>query len=310
MDGYSLTNRLRNVLNESTYSTFLDDRSSYEYIYEAAKKFSQRVKNITSTDTITTVANQTNYDLNSDFNNLYFRNDRNEFVIKYTNSANNVYWIPFRNYDAIKQAQNTTAVSIPTNFSITDKQTLSAPISGVASSNGTKSNGECTLTATASNFTGVVVGDEVHNTTDVSNGIVISANSTTVLTTVLFGGTNGQWAANDAFVVVPQALKQLVLDPPPSASGDTISIEYLYEPAPVYSPYRTYRIDPQYEAGLVYYAAWLYKFRDREPDMADRWFKAWDEMCRRAVKEANRQMNRNQFKVNMMKRSFRDRSYR
>jgi hypothetical protein len=310
MDGYSLTNRLRNVLNESQYGTFIDSRSSYEYIYEAAKKFAQRVKNITSTDTITTVANQTNYDLNSDFNNLYFRNDRNEFVIKYTDSSNNVYWPAFRNYDAIKHANNSTAMAIPSNFSITDKQTLTDPVSGVASANGTVANGECVLTATASNFVNVVVGDEVHNTTDLSNGIVIIKTSNTVLTTALFGGTAGQWAANDAFVIVPQALKQLVLDPAPSASGDTISIEYLYEPAPVYSPYRTYRIDAQYEAGIVYYAAWLYKFRDREPDMADRWYKAWDEMCRRAVKEANKQLGRNKFSVNFIRRSYRDHSYR
>jgi hypothetical protein len=312
MNGESLTFQLNNLLSEISGSQWVNQRTSYSYLYEGARKFAARVKSLTANDTIYTVANQTAYDLNSDFANLYFRDSRNNLVIKYADSSNNVTWIPYRNYDAIQQADNTEPGDVA-NFSISDQKTLNDRITGTASaSNSVSSLFESTLNG--SGFGTATVGDDVNNLTSGARGIIIEKVSNSALVTALFDSSGATdtlgWTSGDAYVIVPQGLKQLILDPPPSASSDVITIEYLQEPPPVYSPYRTYRFDQQYEMAIVYYAAWLYKYRDGKMDQGDRWFKSWDTMCRNATKEANKQLGRNTFRVNMMKRSFRDRSWR
>jgi hypothetical protein len=312
VNGESLKYHVRNVLEESSTSGFLDTRSTYQYIYEAARVFARRTKTLTATTSISTTANTTRYDLPTDFANLYFRNDRNEFVVKYTTSANSVEWLPFRQYDAMYESNNTTAVAVPDTFSINDEQSLKSRITGTASANGAASYEEAVLTDTSNStqFANANIGDNVTNSNDSSNGIIIAKTSNTALVTVLFGGTANAWAANDAYTITPQSVKQLVIDPPPSASGDTVLVPYLQEPTPVFSSYRTYRIDDQYEMALAYYAAWLYKYRDRTPDQGDKWFAIFDDAIRKAVKEANKQLGRNTFRVNLRKRSYRDRSYR
>jgi len=312
MNGESLKYKLGEVLRESANSSFWDSRSSYDYLYEAAKKFASRTKTLSATWSANTVANQTNYDLPWDFGNLFFRNSQNQFVLKHTDSSNNVSWLPFRNYENIRQANNVDSVTNPSCFSIVDNANVSSMITGTASANGANSLGECTLTdsSNASQFANANVGDDVHNTTDGSNGVVIVKTSNTALVTALFGGTNNAWAANDVYVVVPQGLKQVIIDPPSSVSNSVLSMEYIQIPTPVYSPYRTYRFDSQYEMAIVFYAAWLYKYKDDNPDAGNAWFKAWDEACRRAVKESNKQLGRVDFRVNLIRRSTGARSYR
>ena len=312
MDGESLSFQLSNLLSEINGSSWLNQRTTYSYLYEGAKKFAARVKSLTANDTIYTVSGQQGYPLNSDFANLYFRDSRNNLVIKYTDSSNNVTWVPYRNYDAIRQANNTTPGMV-SNFSITDQKALNDRMTGSATSTNAVS-GLYESVLNGIGFANATVGDDVHNLTSGARGIVIEKTSNSVMTTALFDATGASdtlgWALSDNYVVVPQGLKQLVLDPVPAASGDVITIEYLQEPPPVYSPYRTYRFDQQYEMAICYYAAWLYKYRDSKLDQGDKWFKSWDEMCRRAVKEANKQLGRNTFRVNLIKRTFRDRSWR
>lgn len=309
MDGGSLIYKLRNLLRETSTSSFLDTRTSYDYIYEAVKKFGARVKCLTATQSITTVANQSSYDLNADFQNLYFRNDRSDHVIKYTNASNEVYWIPYRGYEYSAQANNTTSIEVPSTFAITDNQTITDRVTGNATANGTLTFEESALTC-ANSFANVCVGDSIHNSNDSSHGLVVSKTSNSVLVTTLFGGTSNAWTVNDIFIIVPQGRKKIVVDPPTLTANETITIEYLQVPPPVYSSYRTYRIDSQYEMAIVYYAAWLYKYRDIAYDEGDRWYKAWDEACRRAIKEANRQLGRGDFRVNLTRKSLGDRSFR
>ena len=313
MNGESLVLNLNKLILESSSSSFIDLRTSYAYIYEAARELARRTKTLTSTTSIETVISQRTYDLPSDFTNLYFRDDRNRFIIKYTTTLTGAnYWIPFRQYDAMYESDNDSNVAVPDTFSITDEQTLKSRITGTASAAGAEALGECTITDTSSStkFATVGVGDNVSNITDGSSGLVIEKTSDTALVTAMFGGTTDEWTSGDSYVIVPQTCKQIVIDPPPSAVDDVIYIPYLQEPPPVFSPYRTYRIDDQYEFALSYYAAWMYKYRDSKPDYGDRWYKLFDDKVRKATKEANKMLGRNTFRVNLRKTSFGDRSMR
>jgi hypothetical protein len=310
MDGKSLTNGLAALLNETiSSSSFLESRVSYDYLYEAALEFVRRTRVLTATQSITTVADQTNYDLNADYLMPYLRDSDNRYIVK-INDGSNDYFIPFRDYESVTYANNSTPVTIPSNYSIIDKSTLTDRIIGTTTSTGSLSNSETTCTDSAAPFTNVKVGDEIHNTTDGSDGIVIAVTSTSALVTALFGGTNNYWTSGDSYVIVPQGKKQLVLDPPPSTSGYTVTLKYVQKPDPVYSPYRTYRFDRQYEPALIKYAAWLYKYRDSTPSFGDAFYKFWDSQVRMAAKTEQKSFDKPSMRVNFMKRSYQHRSFR
>jgi len=309
MDGKTLTEGLAQLLLEdSSTSSFLDSKTSYDAIYNAAVEFCRRTQIYKSSQTITTVADQAAYDLNPDFLSLYLKNDRNEFALKlYDGSAYN--WIKFRDYDGIYLANETESVALPYNFAIRTKETLYTTLTGTATSAGALSNGEATLTDSAAPFTDVKVGDFVHNTTDGAHGIVISVTSTSALVTAMFGGTENDWDSSDAYIVMSQGRKQLYLDPPPSTAGYSVYIPYVQKPEPVYSLYRAYRLDRQYQMAIIMYAAWLYKMRDGKADYANRYYQYFDSECRKAAKTENLNQGRPNLRVNMMKRSLGSRSY-
>ena len=310
MDGRSLTNGLAQLINETVSSSdFLDSRSSYDFLYEAACEFCRRTRVLTATQTITTVANQSGYDLNPDFLSFYLRNSQNQYVIKHNDGTSDNF-VYFRDYEANLYSNQTTAVPYPSSYSIIDTPTLTTRITGTVTSAGVSSNGECTLTDSAAPFSAVCVGDDVHNTTDSSDGLVIGITSTSAIVTALFGGTDNDWDSSDAYVIVPQGRKQLILDSPPSVSGHTITLQYVQKPLPVYSPFATYRFDRQYEPALVKYAAWLYKYKDSEPNFGDAFFKYWDMQCRMANKTERKSFDNLSMRVNFNKRSYGDRSYR
>jgi hypothetical protein len=308
MDGKTMLYQLRNLLQEGSTSTFLDTRTSYDLLYEAACTFVSDVKLLTTTQDITTVASTYQYNINGNFLCLYMKNDSNEYVVKYYD-ASNYYWPTYRDYPFVVQANNTTDQSVPDNFSIVDRSLISN-VTGAATSNGTSSGGLCTLTDSAAPFSNVLSGDIVHNTTDGSDGVVTSVTSTSAVVTALFGGTNDYWTSADAYVVVPQFRRQLYIDPPSLTAGHTITLPYVPRPEPVYSDYGRYRIPDTYLPAVVKYAAWLYKYRDREPNFGDAWYKHWDMQLRKAKMNENRTPNRSSFTVNMRKRTFGDRSMR
>lgn len=302
MDGHSLKRKLREILQEGSTSTFLNDRDSYDYIYAAVLEFVQRTRCITSTQSITTVASQTNYTLSSDFMELYLTDNQNRRYVKYNNGSNDTF-IYERDRAGVVFANNTTAVTVPNNFYIRDVQSLTARLTGTATSTGAITNNETTLTDTAADFTNVVVGDEIHNTTDDSHGVVLVKTSTTALVTALFDGTNNKWTSADAYLIVPQGRLELVLDPPPSTAGHTITVNYIQRPEPVYSNFRNYKIKPEYDLAIIFYAAWLYKYRDKEPSYGDTFYKYFDDKVRRAGHVINSTLNRREFTVNMIKRA-------
>lgn len=304
MDGFSIVRKLRNLISEGSDSGWLDVKTSYDYIYEAIIATVGRVNLLTTTDTLTTVASTTSYTLNYNFLKLYMTDNRNRYFVKYYDGTS-TYFIYHKPYDEIYLANNTTAVTIPSSFSIMDATPL-ARITGSATSTAAQSNGESTLTSTTSDFTNAEPGDLIHNTTDASHGVIISKTSSTVLITALYDGTNNYWTSADAYIIVPAHRYKLILDPPPSTASHIVTVPYIFKPDPVYSAtiltgYRGYPIPDEYEAGIIKYAAWLYKYRDREPQYGDAFYKYWDDDLRRKAKMSNDALRRKGYRVNFIR---------
>jgi hypothetical protein len=311
MDGRMMLYQLRQLLQESDSSSFLDDRTSYDYLYEAACELVSALKLGTASQTITTTATTSLYDLNADYLCLYVKNDFNDYVIKYYDGSG-YYWPSFRDEAFIFQENSTSDSSIPNNFSIVDESTVPVNETGTATADGATTNGECTLTDAAGGFVvaGVSAGDQIHNTTDLSDGVVLSVTDATHLQVALFGGTANDWTSADAYTLIPQTRRQLFLDPPSLTAGHVITIKYVPKPSPVYSDFRTYRVPSHYLPAIVKYAAWLYKYRDREPNFGDAWYKYWEMQLRKYHANENRSPAKQKWTVNMTKRTLRDRSMR
>ena len=319
-DGWTLIRNLRQLLSESTTATWPDVRTSYDFLYQAAIKTADRLTLGVTTQTITTVADQANYALDADFLRLYLTNEQGNYFIKYTDASANVYFIYMDSYDSIILANNTTSVAVPWTFTIREKAPATQ-IAGAATATAAtfthgytifgQSLGEATLTYATGGFTAYVnVGDIVHNTTDGSHGLVIASSLDTAVLCALFDGTNNYFTNADAFVINPQARFELYLDPPPLTAAETITVYYVQKPAPVYSAYRRYNLLSGHTDALVAYAAWLYKYRDREPNMGDPFYKIWDEATRnlyRTVKNVKREKG---YRVNLNVKANRSYSYR
>jgi len=303
MDGATLTRELTGLLGESSGSSYLDSKSTYDYLYEAAVVTVQRTDCLTGTQTITTVAEQRDYYLDADFMKLYLTDSQNRMFIKYNNGSADSFIYPIT-YDSIILGDNDTSQSIPSSFTVRDATPI-ATVSSTVTSDGAASGGVCTLTDTASNFTTlkVSVGDFVNNVSDVSHGVVVAITSATALVTALFAGSNNDWTSGDSYHIHPQGRFYLTLDPPPSTSSHTITVYYVKKPAPVYSSYYSYKLPMSYKSALVQYAAWLYKYRDREPNYGDAWFKYWDLNVRRIGREMNAARMTKSFRVNFIKRA-------
>lgn len=304
MDGKTAIYQLADLLQEGTTSTFMENKLSYDVIYEAVCALNQELKLMTATQDITTVASTRTYDINANFLCLDVSNDDNEYVVKYYDTSS-YYWIKYREQNSCYQDNNTSDQSIPNYFSIVDESSLPSNITGTATSDGSSSGGECTLTDSTAPFTSATVqaGDLIHNTTDGSYGVVMEYLTTSTLKTALFGGTNNDWTSSDAYVLVPQSRRQLYIDPPSETAGHTITLKYICKPDPVYSSYRSYRIPSHYMPAVIKYAAWLYKYRDREPNFGDAWFKFWDTQLRKYKANENRLPDKHRFRVNFKRNS-------
>lgn len=289
------------LLNESGASGLLDTRSSYTYINQAATEIVSRALCLGTTQSISTVANQSTYNLNADFLKLYLMTKSKEFYIKYNDGSTDSF-IKWGDYENIIWQNNTTSVPIPSRFSIIDNPTLSASLSGTCTTLGALTNNESVLTDSAANFTNVSAGDIIHNTTDGSDGVVLANTSNTVLATALFGGTTNRWNVSDAYTIQPQGRLQLVLDQPPSNTGNTITVYYQQRPNPVYADLRTFRFNTQYFPPLIKYAAFLYKYKDRAPNFGDHLYILFDKEVRAISSNINFALNRTTFGLNYKKR--------
>jgi hypothetical protein len=300
-----MTRRVQLALDEETGSDFLDEKTVYDYLNEGALEVTRNTNALATTQSITTVAEQTGYTLNANFLHLYLKDSSRQFFLKYNDGTTN-HFIPWAPYEDLVYQNQTTSVTVPDRFSITNDPTADSQVTGTETSGGTlsSSSGEATLTDSAGDFSDVSAGDSVHNTTDSSSGIVVSKTSGTVLITAMFpddpsATTEQDWDSSDAYVIQPQARMRVILDPPPSTAGHTITFYYIHKPAPVYSAFRTFGFLDHLDLATIKYAAWLLKYRDREPNFGDKLYTMADNEMRRSKTGLDKAMNRRRIVPNM-----------
>lgn len=282
MDGKAMLRSLRDQLMESSDSGFMNDRTSYDMLYNAAVEFAERTKCLQATQSITTVADQEEYTLDAEFIEPWWGDNENRSFVKLNDGSDN-YFIKVRDYSDVVYGDNSgDSVTIPDSFSIITHPDMADQITGTATSAGAATGGLCTLTDTAADFSNVEAGDEVHNTTDTSDGVVVLKTSTTALNIALFGGSNNDVTSSDAYIIQPQGRLRIVFDPPFSTASYTITVPYIARPAPVYSDYGVYQIQAQYHPALVTFALWKYKYRDSKPNFGDSLYLQWNDAVRRA----------------------------
>jgi len=290
VDGKELKRRLRQLLNEDSDSEWLDTRTTFDFLNEAATELVNKTHCLKGSQDITTVADQTDYNISPDFLKLFLKDSSGNYVIKF-GDYNFIQW---KDENEIIYGNNTTSVSQPDSFSISNADVPDA-VTGTATSVGAATGGLSILADTAADFTNVEAGDSVNNTTDSSTGVVLSKTSTTILNVALFGGTDDDWTIADAYTIQPQGRYKLVLNPPPS-EVETITLNFVKKPAPVYSDYQVFGFIDQYATALIKYAFMLYKYRDMNPGMGDAMYRYWDSALRGAGYETNQALNR-QIKV-------------
>ncbi len=307
MDGAEMQHRVEDFLDEESTGTWLSTRTTYDYLWEGAKRFVGRIECLTSYQDITTVADQVNYVLDAKYLKLYLTDRQNRYYVRYYDQSNYSF-ITYKDYKEIVYANKIAAadaVDVPDHFSIRDQQSLYSQITGTATSAGAASGGECTLTDTSGLFTTtdyVSAGDIIHNTTDESSGIVLSVTDATNLVCALFGDNGNDWTSQDAYVIQPQGRLELILDPPPDDADDTVRIWYVEVPAPVYSHYGTYRFRQHNIEHIVEYAAAKYKYRDNEPAFAKEFLGVWDRKVREEAFNLRPFTKERKWGVNLKKR--------
>lgn len=301
MDGQTLLFLMREAMNEPSGSDYLNDYLSYHYLYDAACELNSRIAVITSSQTITTVADQAEYNLNADFMGLYLKDSEGRYFVKYYDGTDYTFLF-LKGYESIYYDNQTTSVSIPDNFGIKYGTTQLSNIAGTASAGGTVASGEATLTDTSSatKFSNASAGDLVHDTTGSYHGVVIAKTSNTALVTAIFdsAGQASSWTIADSYVVVPQGRFSLLLDPPPTTAGHTITVPYIQKPTPVFAPYRKYSF-PVEARELVEAAVRKYKYRDREPAFGDAYFRYFDRSTKLTSAVTKKSLARNTFSMNL-----------
>jgi hypothetical protein len=253
------------------------------------------------------VADQTGYSLDARFMKLYLKNNLGRHFVQYSDGTTIKNIIEKSEDSIISQTltASVTSVDMPDNFYITDDTTLDDQITGTTTSAGALSAGKATLTDTTADFSDVSAGDNLHNTDESDIGIVILKTSSTVLVTAMFGDGTNDWGNGDAYVIQPQGRYKITFNPPPSGASDTITVPYISRLAPVYSDYDHFRLPIQYKEALLSYAAYKYKYKDKQFKEGDKFFVVYDNAVRRAAHNTNRALGRNRVITSFKKREVR-----
>lgn len=305
MIGINYLKRLEQIMSQAyPGASWLDKKTSFDFIYEAAKDFASKTRCLTSSQTITTVADQANYALNPDFMEILSeKKDDAIKVVKYTTTAGNDYWLEEQLYSDQLYDNNDTSVTIPSNFSITGR-TLAARITGTATSTAAQSGGESNLIDSTAPFASVSAGDEVFNSTQSYMGVVLSKTSSTTLVTAMFdvssqNSSYAGWTNTDAYVIQPAPRLDLYIDPPPATVSETVTVSYIQRPAPVYSDYGSYNFSD--DEAILKYAVYLYKYRDSKQNVGDALYLYYDRAVREATRKYRTAMGGKNFRVSWMK---------
>ena len=94
MDGLSLSNQVRELLNEPVNSTFMNQRTTYEFLYAGVCDFNSRTHFLTETQVITMSGTNT-YPLNPDYGGLALLDRYNSPIVQFTDSSGNVSTVPY-----------------------------------------------------------------------------------------------------------------------------------------------------------------------------------------------------------------------
>src|SRR3990167_2451777 len=95
MEGHYLLRGVKKLLQESDAGTFLDNRFTYDLLYEAVCDFNLRAHFLTSSQSIpVTSALGATYKLNSDYAELRDMDDSNRFFIKYVTGGATYFLYP------------------------------------------------------------------------------------------------------------------------------------------------------------------------------------------------------------------------
>ena len=299
MDGKQLLRQLYDILQESSVSGWPDAFTSYWYLWQGATEFVTRTQCLKATATLTTVANQNSYVLPADFTKLFAKTwDNRLFITLYDGTS--YYQLFKKSYDSILYETPQAAVQYPYSFTIINNPSVALPITGTASATGALSSGQSVLTCYGGNFAAVSPGDSIHDTSDSSQGLVLNVTSPTQLVTALFAGSNNFWTAGDGFTIIPQVGSVLLIDPPPSIAGYTLSVPYMQRPAPVFSDFGQYPFQAEYCLAICFYGTWLYKYRDSKPDQSDKFYQNFDIQVKRYIHSLGDRLNDNsRMRVNM-----------
>jgi hypothetical protein len=307
MIGIDYLTRLYQIISESSDSGWVDKKTSFDFLYEAAKDMAKETKCFTSTATLTTVATQSSYALPPGFLEILTDDGNDNKTVKYYDGSN-YSWPTWMAYKDSLAENNTTAVSIPQNFSLCDAS-VGTRITGTATATGTATGGESTLTDTAAAFSATTcfAGDTIYNTTKGYVGFVISVTDATHLLTAMFditssGSPYAGWASSDAYFIQPAPRYNLVLSAPSLTAGHTITVSYFMKPAPVYSDYGSYPFAPGYEEAVLKYAVWLYKYRDSKPQFGNALYQAYDMQIRKANNVHQQATGARRLRVSFIKR--------
>ena len=308
MEGFTLLRKLKELVNESTADSFMNDRTSYDNLYDAVLDFNIKTHYITQSATIAVVAGTSTYDMPPDYIDLALFDSYNRKYIKWTSTASVNDFVYPMDYTNIVLENSTATASVPSGFAIksADQPTN---ISGTASSTNAAVNGESSLVS-ATDLSSAYPGDFIHNTTAGTDGVVTAKTSTYQLETAMFhdGNSGGGWTATNAFILIPQTRYQLVITPIPSESG-TITIVYIKRPDPVYSLMRAYNLPFTFTLPIVQFAAFLYKYKNSEPNYGDAFYKFYDAFSRKIAAETRRSTGERQgMRVNFSKMNSRSKS--
>jgi hypothetical protein len=310
MDGFTLSRKVRQLLSEDSDSLFINTEFTYDALYEAVIEVIKRTQCYCGEEVITTVQGTQRYSLPTDFLKLYVKDSNGELVGKFYNGSS-YYWPTFREYAAIYTDNQTAQKAIPDYFSIIQDTTRSDIASTVTAIGADSRSAESILTdGTASFLTTAKAGDRIINATDGSQGYVVSVTDNTHLVVALAGGTDNDWTNADVYYLIPQQRYAIWLDQPSSTAGYTLTIPYLKKPQPVYSSYRSYPLPRDFEAPIVSYAAFLYKYKDREPNFGDVLYKNFDALVRTGKNIHDGARGKFGYQVFLSKKAFSDRTQR
>lgn len=223
MIGIDYLNRLNQLLNDSHPSSYwTDKKTSFDFLYEAAKDMQKELNSLHSSQSITMIPGQTNYALAPAYMGISVTDDYGDKVVKFYDGIANTSWLSWEDYSDAVYGNNTTQNRVPANYAVIDRA-LPSQITSTVTSSTTQVGGEVNLvnSAAALTFADIAPGDVVYNVTQSLVGVVLSKTSATTLKTAMFNlsavnSAYGGWTSGDTYIIQPTPRYDLVIDPPPT----------------------------------------------------------------------------------------------